>query len=64
MAAPTVTGGGDLGPQKVPPLPMVNFSEKRAAIAGPSGLKGLVSNKKTFLVGLFASLGGLVYGCE
>ncbi|KAJ5947544.1 hypothetical protein N7466_000559 [Penicillium verhagenii] len=42
--------------------PTTNLSEKRAAIAGPSGLKGLISNKKTFSIGLFASLGGLVYG--
>ncbi|KAJ5948963.1 hypothetical protein N7454_002270 [Penicillium verhagenii] len=42
--------------------PTTNLSEKRAAIAGPSGLKGLLSNKKTFSIGLFASLGGLVYG--
>ncbi|KAJ5735754.1 uncharacterized protein N7483_000879 [Penicillium malachiteum] len=40
----------------------INLSEKRAALAGPTGLKGLISNKKTFLIGLFASLGGLVYG--
>jgi hypothetical protein len=45
-------------------VPPVNLSQKREQIAGPSGLKGLTSNKKTFLIGLFASLGGLVYGCE
>ena len=43
--------------------PTHNLSEKRAAIAGPSGFKGLIGNKKTFSIGLFASLGGLVYGC-
>ncbi|KAJ5786004.1 uncharacterized protein N7503_011216 [Penicillium pulvis] len=42
--------------------PTYNLSEKRAAIAGPSGFKGLIGNKKTFSIGLFASLGGLVYG--
>ncbi|KAJ5913192.1 hypothetical protein N7504_002075 [Penicillium tannophilum] len=42
--------------------PTHNLSEKRAAIAGPSGFKGLIGNKKTFSIGLFASLGGLVYG--
>lgn len=45
------------------PQPTTHVSEKRAQIAGPSGVKGLVSNQKTFLIGLFASLGGLVYGC-
>lgn len=39
-------------------------SAKRAQIAGKSGIKGLISNGKTFSVALFASLGGLVYGCE
>ncbi|RJE20171.1 transporter [Aspergillus sclerotialis] len=37
-------------------------SAKRAQIAGKSGIKGLISNGKTFSVALFASLGGLVYG--
>ncbi|KAJ5609476.1 hypothetical protein N7528_010043 [Penicillium herquei] len=40
----------------------VNLSERRAALSGPPGLKGLIANKKTFLIGLFASLGGFVYG--
>ncbi|KAJ5672725.1 hypothetical protein N7507_001852 [Penicillium longicatenatum] len=55
---------GAVGPvealKAVPPT--TNLSEKRAAIAGPSGFKGLIGNKKTFSIGLFASLGGLVYG--
>ncbi|PGH04419.1 hypothetical protein AJ80_08530 [Polytolypa hystricis UAMH7299] len=38
------------------------FSEKRAALAGPVGLQGLVHNGRTFMIALFASLGGLVYG--
>ena len=39
-------------------------SAKRAQYAGPSGLRGLVSNKKTTAIAFFASLGGLVYGCR
>jgi hypothetical protein len=39
-------------------------SAKRAELAGKAGIFGLISNKKTSAIGLFASLGGLVYGCE
>ncbi|KAJ5296404.1 conidial yellow pigment biosynthesis polyketide synthase [Penicillium atrosanguineum] len=38
------------------------ISAKRAELAGKAGIYGLISNKKTFAIGLFASLGGLVYG--
>ncbi|CAL5866708.1 uncharacterized protein PFLUO_LOCUS918 [Penicillium psychrofluorescens] len=38
------------------------ISAKRAELAGKGGIKGLLSNKKTSAIGLFASLGGLVYG--
>ncbi|KAJ5771173.1 uncharacterized protein N7511_003224 [Penicillium nucicola] len=38
------------------------ISAKRAELAGKGGFKGLISNKKTTSIGLFASLGGLVYG--
>ncbi|KAJ5384274.1 Major facilitator superfamily domain general substrate transporter [Penicillium concentricum] len=37
-------------------------SAKRAELSGKNGFKGLLSNKKTTCIGLFASLGGLVYG--
>ncbi|OQE47019.1 hypothetical protein PENCOP_c001G00676 [Penicillium coprophilum] len=37
-------------------------SAKRAELSGKNGFKGLISNKKTTCIGLFASLGGLVYG--
>ncbi|KAJ5594649.1 uncharacterized protein N7459_000857 [Penicillium hispanicum] len=37
-------------------------SAKRAELAGKGGIWGLISNKKTSAIGLFASLGGLVYG--
>lgn len=37
-------------------------SAKRAQLAGKGGILGLISNKKTSAIGLFASLGGLVYG--
>lgn len=40
------------------------ISAKRAQLAGKHGMMGLLSNKKTTCIGLFASLGGLVYGCE
>ncbi|KAJ5691920.1 Major facilitator superfamily domain general substrate transporter [Penicillium macrosclerotiorum] len=40
------------------------ISAKRAELAGKGGIWGLLSNKKTSAIGLFASLGGLVYGCE
>ncbi|KAJ5885405.1 hypothetical protein N7495_009915 [Penicillium taxi] len=39
-------------------------SAKRAELAGKGGIWGLLGNKKTSLIGLFASLGGLVYGCN
>lgn len=40
------------------------MSAKRAELAGKGGIWGLIGNKKTSAIGLFASLGGLVYGCE
>lgn len=40
------------------------ISAKRAELSGKNGFKGLLSNKKTTCIGLFASLGGLVYGCK
>lgn len=41
------------------------LSARRAELAGGKvGWRGLVSSKKTFGVALFASLGGLVYGCK
>lgn len=41
----------------------VGLSAKRQQFAGPTGLKGIVHNGKTSAIALFASLGGLVYGC-
>jgi hypothetical protein len=38
-------------------------SQRRARIAGPSGLKGMFANGKTTLIAIFAALGGFVYGC-
>ncbi|OOQ83624.1 MFS monosaccharide transporter [Penicillium brasilianum] len=47
----------------VAPLPgETAISAKRAELAGKGGILGLLSNKKTSAIGLFASLGGLVYG--
>lgn len=40
------------------------LSAKRARFAGPSGLKGIMANGKTSSIAFFASLGGLVYGCQ
>lgn len=40
------------------------LSAKRRQFAGEPGFKGLISNGRTFAIALFASLGGLVYGCE
>lgn len=49
----------------VAPLPgETAISAKRAELAGKGGILGLLSNKKTSAIGLFASLGGLVYGCK
>lgn len=42
----------------------VGLSAKRQQFAGPTGLKGIVHNGKTSAIALFASLGGLVYGCR
>lgn len=41
-----------------------DLSAKRAQFAGPTGLKGIIANGKTTAIAFFASLGGLVYGCE
>jgi len=49
--APATTGGG---------LSVV--TERRLALAGEPGLKGLVSNLHTLSIAFFASIGGLVYG--
>ena len=47
------------------PLPgETAISAKRAELAGKGGIWGLLSNKRTTLIGLFASLGGFVYGCK
>ncbi|KAF9030975.1 general substrate transporter [Hymenopellis radicata] len=35
---------------------------RRKALAGASGWKGLAENRKVFLIAVFASLGGLLYG--
>ena len=40
------------------------LSARRARLAGPSGVAGLFHNRKTVGIAFFASLGGLVYGCE
>ncbi|PGH14398.1 hypothetical protein AJ79_03040 [Helicocarpus griseus UAMH5409] len=47
-----MAGGADVTP----------MSARRAALAGPSGFKGLLRNGKTVGIALFASLGGFVYG--
>lgn len=39
------------------------LSAKRAQLAGPSGLKGIIHNGKTSAIATFAALGGFVYGC-
>lgn len=39
------------------------LSQRRAQLAGPSGIKGLISNYRIFAIAVFASLGGFVYGC-
>lgn len=39
------------------------ISQRRAGLAGPPGIKGLMSNLRIFAIAVFASLGGLVYGC-
>ncbi|KAI0729232.1 general substrate transporter [Fomitopsis betulina] len=41
---------------------VVSSSNRRRTIAGKSGFAGLVHNRKTFAIAIFASLGGLLYG--
>jgi hypothetical protein len=41
-----------------------DLSAKRAQFAGPSGIQGIIQNRKTSLIASFAALGGFVYGCE
>ncbi|KAF8755637.1 Permeases of the major facilitator superfamily [Rhizoctonia solani] len=36
--------------------------QRRRALAGKSGYRGLVQNSRVFLIAVFASLGGLLYG--
>ncbi|KIY71511.1 general substrate transporter [Cylindrobasidium torrendii FP15055 ss-10] len=50
MAGGVASGGAELS------------TARRKAIAGASGAKGLVQNGKVFLIAIFASLGGLLYG--
>ncbi|KAK9471898.1 general substrate transporter [Dipodascopsis tothii] len=38
------------------------LSERRERLAGPKGIKGIISNRPVFLMAVFASLGGLLYG--
>ncbi|KAK6203088.1 putative sugar transporter, high affinity [Scheffersomyces amazonensis] len=38
------------------------IAQRRLQIAGKSGVAGLIHNKRSFLIAVFASLGGLVYG--
>lgn len=40
------------------------LSRKREQYAGPSGIKGLLGSSHVFLIAVFASLGGFVYGCK
>lgn len=40
------------------------LSHRRAQLAGPSGVKGLLANTKILAIAVFASLGGFVYGCK
>lgn len=40
-----------------------SLSKRRARLAGPSGVKGLIYNFRIFSIAVFASLGGFVYGC-
>jgi len=40
------------------------LSSKRAEYAGPTGLKGLIASPRVTAIAVFASMGGLVYGCE
>lgn len=40
------------------------LSRKRAQFAGPPGIKGLLTSMHVFAIAVFASLGGLVYGCK
>ncbi|TFK40390.1 general substrate transporter [Crucibulum laeve] len=49
-----MVGGGETG------APLV--SERRRALAGPSGWAGLVHNRRIFAITVFASIGGLLYG--
>ncbi|KUL81931.1 hypothetical protein ZTR_10352 [Talaromyces verruculosus] len=38
------------------------LSQRRAQLAGPSGVKGLLANTRILAIAVFASLGGFVYG--
>ena len=39
-----------------------DMSERRKALSGPSGPRGLIQNARVFGIALFACLGGLLYG--
>ncbi|KAK6455969.1 putative sugar transporter, high affinity [Scheffersomyces xylosifermentans] len=38
------------------------IADRRLQIAGKSGIAGLIQNRRSFFIAVFASLGGLVYG--
>ncbi|KAL4864789.1 hypothetical protein BDV12DRAFT_175634 [Aspergillus spectabilis] len=44
------------------PVGREGLSAKRAQFAGPSGIKGIIQNRKTSAIASFAALGGFVYG--
>ncbi|TFY82254.1 hypothetical protein EWM64_g1754 [Hericium alpestre] len=50
-----MAGGGDAGVGAI-------AVSRRRALAGDSGWKGLVRNRRVFMIAVFASLGGLLYG--
>lgn len=43
---------------------LYNVDEKRQRLAGPSGVTGLLANKRLFAISMVTALGGLCYGYE
>lgn len=43
---------------------LYNVDHKRERLAGPSGVTGLLANKRLFAISMVTALGGLCYGYE
>lgn len=45
-------------------MDVYDFDEKRQRLAGPSGVSGLLANRRLFAISMVTALGGRCYGYE